>query len=213
MTMFCRLAAVFVAVLQLAACGASSSSSSSSPRVEGTAATVLVVSRSWHSSVVLARADLPAGVIPESADFPQSRFLEFGWGDEEYYQAAAPTIMMTLRAALWPTPSVLLVEAFDARPAARYPDADIVELRIEAKDYAALIDFIDRSFDRGNRGRDPGPTTGRRFYPANGDFHLLQTCNTWVAKALRAGGLDIDVGRAKLARSLMVQVRSAVAAR
>ena len=31
-----------------------------------------------------------------------------------------------------------------------------------------------------------------QFYAGNGHFHLLHTCNTWTAKALRSAGFDLS---------------------
>ena len=52
------------------------------------------------SGIVIARATLPTGAVPEAADFPDAPYLEFGWGDAEYYPAPRPTLGMALRAAL-----------------------------------------------------------------------------------------------------------------
>ena len=46
---------------------------------------VSVVSNWFHTALVVARGDLPARHIPELADFPDARFLEFSWGDAEYF--------------------------------------------------------------------------------------------------------------------------------
>lgn len=199
---------ILAVALQLASCAAPPS-----PRMGETVATVYVVSRDWHTSIVLARADLPVDSIPESADFPASRFLEFGWGDAEFYQTKEPTIAMALRAGLWPTPSVLHVKASDAKYVDRNPKAVVEVVQFDAKGFAALVDFVHRSFERGDEVRvqaiGPGLSSGSRFYPAKRNFHILYTCNTWTARALKDGGMDIDVGTSKIANSLMVQIREA----
>ena len=43
--------------------------------------TIYVIAQGWHVGVALRRADIPAGMLPEQTDFPQARYLEFGWGD------------------------------------------------------------------------------------------------------------------------------------
>ena len=83
----------------------------------GSARTIFVISNGFHSAIVLSPADLPPGRIPEAGDFPNARYLEFGWGDAEYYPAKQATIGMTLRAALVPTPSVLHLAGLSAAPA------------------------------------------------------------------------------------------------
>ena len=173
--------------------------------------TIFVTSNGWHSSLVLARADLPPGRIPEAADFPQARFLEFGWGDAEHYPAKDVTLGMTLRAAMAPTPSVVHVAGLAVSPARRYPSAEVVPLALDAKRLGRLVDFIHATFDRGGRRRatssGPGLYPDSRFYPALGQFHLLNTCNTWTARGLARAGFDVaDPGMAR-AEALMRQVR------
>ncbi len=203
-----HFAVILAAALQLASCAAPPSL-----QMGETVATVYVVSRDWHTSIVLARADLPVDTIPESSDFSTSRYLEFGWGDAEFYQAKEPTFTMALRAGLWPTSSVLHVEGFNAEPYIHYPKAVVETVQFDAKGFAALIDFIHLSFERGVEARAQtsglGLSSGSQFYPAKRNFHILYTCNSWTARALKEGGLDIDVGTAKIANSLIVQVREA----
>ena len=173
--------------------------------------TIFVTSNGWHSSIVLARADLPPGRIPEGADFPKARFLEFGWGDAEYYPAKNVTLGMTLRAAVVPTPSVVHIAGLAVAPARRYPSAEVVPLALDAKRLGRLVDFIDATFERRGRARataiGPGLYPDSRFYPATGQFHLLNTCNTWTARGLAAAGFDIAEPGMARAEALMRQVR------
>lgn len=177
----------------------------------GAAHTIFVTSNGWHSSIVLARTDLPSGRIPEAADFPKARFLEFGWGDAEYYPAERATVGMTMRAALVPTPAAIHVVGFAVAPARRYPTAEVIPLSLDAAGLSRLVDFIDASFERGDRARatatGPGLYPTSRFYPALGSFHLLNTCNTWTARALAAAGFGVDESGTASAEGLMRQVR------
>ncbi len=178
----------------------------------GTAFTIAVTSNGWHSGVVLARADLPLHRIPEAGDYPAARFLEFGWGDAEYYPAKETTIGMALRAGLMPTPAVVHMAGLAVPPARRYPNAEVISLAVDAAGLGRLIDFIDASFDRGGRARavstGPGLYADSLFYPAVGRFHLFNTCNTWTARALAAAGFGVDEAGTIRAEDLMVQVRA-----
>ncbi len=177
----------------------------------GGAHTVFVTSNGWHSGIVIARTGLAPGRIPEAADFAGARYLEFGWGDAEYYPAKQTTIGMTLRAVLVPTPAVVHVAGLSVTPARRYPEAEVVELSLDGAGLSRLVDFIDAGFDRGGRARaestGPGLYPDSRFYPALGRFHLFNTCNTWTARALAAAGLAVDATGTARAEGLMRQVR------
>ncbi|MCH8169325.1 MAG: DUF2459 domain-containing protein [Proteobacteria bacterium] len=175
---------------------------------------IFVASNGWHSSIILAKADLPPGRLAEAADFPEARFLEFGWGDAVYYPARRATLGMTLRAALVPTPAVVHVVGLRAEPARSSPEAEVVSLALDDKNFGRLVDFIDASFERAGAPRaaatGPGLTTTSRFYPAKGRFHLFNTCNTWTARALAAAGFDVSASGTFRAEALMQQVRALV---
>lgn len=179
------------------------------PAVVGEERIVFVTSTGWHTGIVLAREDVPIDRIPEADDFPRAAFLEFGWGDAEFYPAKEYTIAMTLRAALLPTPAVLHVAALDVSPDVYFPEADVVPLALDPRGLSGLIDYIAASFDRGTGKRanviGPGLHRNSLFYPATGTFHIGNTCNTWTANALRAGGLPLSgVTRAD---DLLYQIR------
>lgn len=86
-----------VLALLLAACAAPPPApplnADAGPRVHD----LQVVSNGWHAAIVLPKDDVAAtGLLPEAADFPAARYLEFGWGDREYYPAKDPTAAMAL---------------------------------------------------------------------------------------------------------------------
>ena len=206
---------VLVLTLLLTACAAEpvapAHSQPAPPRTTGPALTIFVTSNGWHSSIVFARADLPPGRVPEAADFPDARFLEFGWGDAEYYPAKDATVGMVLSAALLPTPAVVHVAGLLVEPARRYPKAEVVPISIDAQGLGRLVDFIDATFARSGGPRatatGPGLYAASLFYPAVGRFHLFNTCNTWTARALAAAGFDVSASGTSRAEALMQQVR------
>ena len=174
--------------------------------------TIIVTSNGWHSSIVIARRDLAYGRIPETADFPRSRFLEFGWGDAEYYPAENPGVMMTLRAALMPTLAVVHVAGLNAEPADFFGGYEVIAVQADDQGFARLVDFIDASFERSGAARieasGPGLYATSHFYPATDRFHLGNTCNTWTARALATAGLDVRAQGTSSAGALMRQVRA-----
>ena len=101
-----RLALLVATVLVVCACA--EPQNTSSPSCNSTVA-IYVVAHDMHTGLVLPRADVPAGLWPESQDFPQADYLEVGWGERDYYQGRDQGLRGTLKAVLWPTPSVLHV--------------------------------------------------------------------------------------------------------
>ncbi len=173
--------------------------------------TVFVVSNGWHTGIVLRRAAIPPHLIPETRDFPEATYLEFGWGDAEFYPANEVTAGMSLRAALIPTPSVMHLAGYGSDPVRRYPKSEVVGLQLDVPALQALATYIDGSFHREEtqtaQSVGPGLYARSLFYPAKGKFHMFNTCNTWTAGALIAGGMNkIDKNTTK-ADSLMTQLK------
>ena len=181
------------------------------PETVAAAGTVYAVSNGWHVGLAVARTDLPDGLWPEVLDLPPSAFLQVGWGDRVYYPAPQPTVAMAMQAALRPGPSVLHLI-----PLARTPRSQPgVEVLAVPADVAALAAAVDASFDRPQRGPAapvaPGLYPGSLFYPARGRFHLFNTCNTWAARKLAAGGVALEPGPVIGAEDLMRRLRRSAA--
>jgi hypothetical protein len=116
-----------------------------------------------------------------------------------------------LKAALLPTPSVLHLVWFDPPAVAYFPASEVIEVRLSPQDFANLSVSIHETYNRDEQGKTvylgPGLYRTSAFYLATGTYHLFNTCNNWVAAALRAAGCPISPGRAITARSVLSQTR------
>jgi uncharacterized protein (TIGR02117 family) len=172
--------------------------------------TVFVVYDSWHAAIVLRKEDLSTATLPELADFPDVRFIEFSWGDKDYFPDPDSGFSMALKAAFWSSGSVLHLVGFDDEPRQLYPKADIIELGLLRANFDRLVGFLSQSFLRSNsKGRaqaSPGLYSYSRFYPSNRKFSLLNTCNTWVAQTLETAGLPVSASRVITAGQLSEQI-------
>ena len=173
---------------------------------------VFIVHDAWHGAIVLAKKDISPDGVPELADFPRARFIEFSWGDKDYFPNPNAGVFAALRAAFWSSGSVLHVVGVTAGVKDFYPTAEIVELKLSAPAFARLQDFVAQTFSRPNAG-SAQPSAGlfpySRFYPATRKFSLLKTCNTWVAEALESAGLPIVPNRVITAGQLAEQIDKA----
>lgn len=170
-----------------------------------------VIDHGWHTGLVLARSAIPRGLLPEQGDFPNAPYLEVGWGDADFYRASDPGFALAVRAAFASSASVVHVVGLSMRPDEIFAARDVVEIRLSRLGFEALVRFVDDSVDRASQ--HPAPQLGAglygasAFYPARGRYHLLSTCNTWTARALRAAGVPITPAYALTAGNLMWQVR------
>jgi uncharacterized protein (TIGR02117 family) len=159
---------------------------------------VFIVHDSWHAAIVLRKDDLPTRAVPELADFSEARFIEFSWGDKDYFPDPNSGFSMAVRAAFWSRGSVLHLVGFEENVGTFYPGSKVVELTLSAPAYNRLVTFLSDSF---SRLPEKGRATARgglypysRFYPSTGKFSLMNTCNTWVADALETAGLPVSAG-------------------
>ncbi len=165
------------------------------PGAGPTVSAFLLVDR-WHAGVAIKVSDIPGNLVPERRDFTEAQYLEFGWGDWDFYQAPNVSSGDALKALLFPTKSVLHVVGFRG-PVAHYaPYREIITFDIPSHDFERLVAYIDKSFARTDGGTalplGRGLYGDSRFYPARGAFHLFNTCNTWAARALQAAGYPIS---------------------
>ncbi|MBI4637883.1 MAG: DUF2459 domain-containing protein [Candidatus Rokubacteria bacterium] len=141
------------------------------------------------------RGDISSSIWPEHNDFPHAQFLEVAWGDRDFYQAERGTVWLALKAAFVSPESVLHVVGFSAPIEQYFPSSDVVEVTTSARGFDELSRFIHESYARNGEGQTVRLGQGQygtsSFYLATGNYHLLNTCNNWIAKALRAAGLPI----------------------
>lgn len=127
------------------------------------------------------------------ADLPAARYLVFGWGSKAFY-IGTPTWSELkpgpVFAALTLDSSVMHV---DLAGEVALPQPTVSRFDIDEAGFAALLDFIERSFQQGPDGvmRIPNVAYGAYdgFFEADGKFNALAGCNTWTAAALREAGL------------------------
>lgn len=173
--------------------------------------TIQVARRGWHTSIVVHRGDVDPRIWPEVEEFGDRSFVEVAWGDRDFYMAEPGTLWLALKAAFGPTGSVLHAVAFDA-PVERYlPETEVVELRLSRRGFDAMTRFFHEEYARDPEGRivrlGPGQYGHGFFYAARSRYSLLNTCNTWIVRALRAAGLPVTPAWAPTAGAVMLQVR------
>ena len=208
-SMRCRLGLLLLLILS--PLGGCASPPAEPPTVPHLAKVVYVLGHGWHTGLVVQRADIPDGIWPEHNDFPKAQYVEVGWGDKDFYQAQEPTFSLALKAALQSTASVLHVVGFNGPPEAYFPESEVIAVRLSPPGFERMSTFIHATYKRDENGRaiylGPGWYEYSKFYLAMGTYHLFNTCNTWVAKALQAAGSPMYPASAMTAGNVMEQAR------
>lgn len=168
---------------------------------------IFVVNHGWHTGVIVPAEPL----LRQSADlmqrFPKAQYLEFGWGDQGFYQAQEVTTMLAVQALFWPTPSVVHVASLWAGPSYVFPKAPYRSLCLSDAGVQSLQRFLLSSVAQDDQqawqSLGEGLYGDSQFYRGVGEYHLFHTCNTWTAKALQSAGLPLTASFKLRAASIM----------
>jgi uncharacterized protein (TIGR02117 family) len=177
---------------------------------------VYVLRHEWHAGIVVDRREVGTAYGLDAPDLLAQDWLEFGWGDADFYQDREAGFLLGLKAMLLPNDSVMHVNGFDGAPDRAFPKNEMLALRLPPDGYARLLAFIKASFKHDAEGRarrlGPGLYGVSYFYEGEGTYHAFRTCNTWVAEALAAGGFPIDPSGIVTVGQLMDALRGKTAA-
>ncbi len=174
--------------------------------------TVFVVSHGWHTGFVVPAKAMQRKIHGLNTRFQRASYIEFGWGDEQFYQASEITTGLTLRAILWPTESVIHAVGVPDNVAGFYQANQLETLCLKGEDFQALIEFIVNSFYRNKSGQviplQAGLYGDSQFYMGAGQYYLTNTCNSWTAKGLASAGFNISPVFKQTAGSIMNYLKS-----
>ena len=112
------------------------------------AKTIYLVNHGWHVGIVLQRSDIPDKLWPETKGFSNTRYLEVGWGDKDYYQTPNPHLGIAIKAILWPTASVLHIVGFNERVTSYFALSEIIQIHLSDDGFKRLVDYIATSHQR-----------------------------------------------------------------
>jgi uncharacterized protein (TIGR02117 family) len=168
-------------------------------------------SNGFHSDIGAPAAIFPAD-HPLRRLYPDAESFLIGWGEQAFYFSDGTDLMLGLDALVPPSPSVLHV-AYNAGPSSAYlgPNDDTA-IAISRDGAARFVAFVDAALVLDEAGApvvtSPGKVVGRSaFLRSRGSFHLFNVCNQWMARALRAAGIDVNARAAWMAGPLIAQVR------
>lgn len=197
---------LLVLSLLLSACG---QAVRSLPDPTVPAVPVYVTGHGWHTGLVL-----PAPQVKQKIKFSgwatKAHYFEFGWGDRGFYQAEHVSLGLALKALFLPTETVLHVVALDYPPQEFFPNSEVRCVCIIETELSAMLAVLQGSFSPKVQILKSDAATGlygnSRFYPAQGRYHLFNTCNDWTARLLKAGGYPMSMLISTTASGVMSQL-------
>jgi len=157
--------------------------------------TIYIVQEGWHTGIVLETNAIPDSLWHGISRFRQHVYLDIGWGDEFFYQEPGTNILLALRAAIFPTKSVIRVHGFRTDPIYYFSaSATLFQMAVSPEQFYSLVNFIASSFIRDNNDEIILSERQERvkiFYMSKQHYHIFRTCNSWVCKALKESSIPI----------------------
>jgi hypothetical protein len=169
--------------------------------------TVYVVAWGYHSSIILEQP-VEWRLGPEGKE--TKPWVEYGWGDRSYYMESNYAPHALLATLLWPTESVVYVNAHDEPPTTWGAGGEIFVRELAPEELRRLASVLEGEFVREADGSRPPAFPpvegyGGRFYPGRGLYTYWANCNTWTVEKLQESGFR--------ASPLLVIFKSQVGAR
>jgi uncharacterized protein (TIGR02117 family) len=201
------LVILFISLLAISACSTKPHVLKQTKISVPTSRDIYIVRHGWHTGFVVPASTIQSQ-LPQLYDrFGNTPYMEFGWGDTGFYQAEEISSGLTMKAIFWPTGSVIHAVAVPERPDFYFPDNEVETLCLDSHQYSLLVGFIEHSFYKDNDGKitklKNGTYGDSQFYKGEGDYYLMNTCNTWAAKGLKSAGLNISPAFKLTAGSIM----------
>jgi hypothetical protein len=153
----------------------------------------------WHTGIVIKNDSLAREIILVINKFPKKKYLEFGMGDEYYYQAQNPSYFDAVKAAAVSSPAAIRIHAKSIQPEklAGYSDF-MYKINVSKEKYIKILKYLDSSIQKETEENDIVLSTKHDrsilFMKSTVNYHLFNTCNTWIAKGLLYAGI-IDKSR------------------
>jgi uncharacterized protein (TIGR02117 family) len=176
-----------------------------------TADSIYVLRRGRHTDLILPVDAVRGPLTALAADFPDARYLTFGFGDRQYVLATHENLIHLLLAPL-PGAGLLLVTGLQDTPADVYGAEHLLALPLRQEQIDAVSSFVWSSLQQNDQGKVPpylpGEYPGNVYYPSSRTYFGLYTCNTWTAEALHSAGLPVHSAGVLLAGQVWGQAQA-----
>lgn len=158
---------------------------------------IYLIKQFWHTALVFKVDQIDTTILPEARFFSEYSLIDFGWGDEEFYQYPGFDSGLAFGALFYSTPSTLRVEGlwYSKEDLVTYSEI-VVQLPVNDLQIKKLTQFISEAIYRDDKGNSlllSDHAGGKiKFFKSPHSYHLFRTCNTWVAEALHFAGFELE---------------------
>lgn len=171
---------------------------------------VFVIQQEYHTGISLKAADVNLSVWSECAEFKSSTWVDVGWGERKYYQSPDSNPLLAVKAIAMPNPSVMRIEGYSKHPNIYLSGCPSMRILLTREQFDRLCAVFHNAYARDRNGNivETSGNAQYKFYSAKGSYHLMNTCNTWVARAFRKAGLNVQIFGIMTAAQLFKALKS-----
>ncbi len=157
---------------------------------------IYLVKIRWHTGIIFKTSQVDTAIWKYIDDFKEYEYVDVGWGDEDFYQHPGFDLDLAVKALFIKTKSTLRISGFNRGIDKYIESTDYAEkLILTNSEYSRLCEYIQSTYDINKNlpvilSEHFGG--GVVFYKARGYYTVLNTCNTWIARALNFAGFKLD---------------------
>lgn len=149
-----------------------------------------VVNWGFHTAILI---EQPQGWALGPPHSPNSRYVEYGWGDKHFFMLSDTSFLATLTAGILPTESVMYLRGRDTLLSAQKHARQLYHRKVSAQQLYDLITTLEQSFKRQDGERSvpypPVPNFKGQFYPGREYYVIWSDCNAWTVRHLQ--GIEV----------------------
>ena len=154
---------------------------------------VYILNYSWHSGFLIKIEQKAIDKIPALKLFSEYKYVDIGWGDSDFYRSnIAFDPILAFKAAFLPTKSTLRIEGINnSIKQLLHTYNFLIMYEYDDDNYNKLLEFINSSityYDEKAKIIEKRQALGIVYFQSPLTYHILNTCNTWIARGLSKAG-------------------------
>ena len=158
--------------------------------------TIYIAKSYWHTGLIVEINELSLNTLPVLKKFSDAEFVDIGMGERDFYMSPSRDVIPAARAILIPTAAAIRIAEVPGDTAFLRRTSDyLISLELDSASFINLLGYVNESISKNDddevsiiEERAGGSIV---FYNSPLSYHLFNTCNTWLARALQKSGIDI----------------------
>jgi len=158
--------------------------------------TIYIAKSYWHTGLIVEINELSLNTLPVLNKFSNTDLVDIGMGEKDFYMSPSRDVIPAAKAILVPTAAAIRIAEVPGDTAFLRRTSDyLLSLEIDSTSFINLMNYVNESISK-NDDNEVSIIEERAggsivFYNSPLSYHLFNTCNTWLARALQRSGIDI----------------------